>query len=189
MRAGLKMVHRNRNGKQSVDRTTMNVMSLKDIITSKRRPAIVVPGYRFNKDIALFSAVLIAELKQDGDKESLCKMDHLLRRPSSLEKLVSKTFRPIVGNTVHLSNDLEAIQQWCDLHKKNVIVRSLDMNTGTLVNEFDSKTCFDTIELLKTREDGHVYYHVLVNTPAFLKEVKKIIHPMKKEHGPTHVKL
>ena len=84
------MVHRNRNGEQSADRTTMNAYNLKDIITSKRRPAIVVPGYRFSKDIALYSAILVADLKQDGDKESLCKMDHLLRRPSSLEKLVSK---------------------------------------------------------------------------------------------------
>ena len=159
----------------------MNAYNLKQIITCRRSPAIVVPGYRFNRDIALFSAILVGKLKQTGDKESLCKVNHLLRRPSSLEKLVSKHFRPIVGNMVNLSNDLEAVQQWCDLHKKNVIVRSLDMTTGTLVDEFDSKTCFDTIELLKTREDCQVYYHVLVNTSEFLKEVEKIIRPVKKE--------
>ena len=156
-------------------------MSLKDIITSKRRPAIVVPGYRFNKDIALFSAVLVADLKQKSDKESYYKLDNVLRRPSSLEKLVSKTFRPIVGNTGHLSNDLGAIQQWCKLHKKNVIVRSLDMTTGTLIDEFDSKTCFDTIELLKTVEDDKDYYHVLLNASEFLKKVEKTIRPVKKE--------
>ena len=159
----------------------MNAYNLKQIITSRRSPAIVVPGYRFNKDIALFSAVLVAELKQKSDKKSYYQLDNVLRRPSSLEKLVSKHFRPIVGNMVHLSYDLEAVQQWCDLHKKNVIVRSLDMTTGTLVDEFDSKTCFDTIELLKTVEDSQVYYHVLVNTPEFLKEVEKIIRPVKKE--------
>ena len=100
----------------------MNASHLKEILTFRHIPSIVVHGYRFSKDIALFSAILVGKLKQTGDKESLCKVNHLLRRPSSLEKLVSKTFRPIVGNTVHLSNDLEAIQQWCDLHKKNMIV-------------------------------------------------------------------
>ena len=100
----------------------MNAYNLKQIITSRRSPAIVVPGYRFNKDIALFSAILVAELKQKSDKQSYYQLDNVLRRPSSLEKLVSKHFRPIVGNMVHLSNDLGAIQQWCDLHKKNVIV-------------------------------------------------------------------
>ena len=98
MRAGLKMVHRYMKGLHSVDRTIMNAYRLKHIF--------VVPGYRFNKDIALFSDILIADLKQTGDKDSLKKCKNLLERPSSLEKLVSATFRPIVGNMVHLSNDL-----------------------------------------------------------------------------------
>ena len=78
----------------------MNAYRLKDIISRQRHPAIIVSGYRFNKDVALFSAILIADLKQKGDKESLCKADHLLRRPSFLLNRVSATFRPIVGNMV-----------------------------------------------------------------------------------------
>ena len=172
MRAGLKMVHRYMKGLHSVDRTIMNAYRLKHIF--------VVPGYRFNKDIALFSAILIADLKQTGDKDSLKKCKNLLERPSSLEKLVSATFRPIVGNMVHLSNDLRAVQQWCDLHKKNVIVRSLDLESLMYIDEFDSKNNFDTIELLKTVEDGQVYYHVLLNAQEFLKKVEKTFRPVKK---------
>ena len=104
----------------------MNAYRLKDIISRQRHPAIIVSGYRFNKDVALFSAILIADLKQKGDKESLCKADHLLRQPSSLVNRVSATFRPIVGNMVHLSNDLLAVQQWCNLYKKTV--RSIIMS-------------------------------------------------------------
>ena len=152
-------------GLHSVDRTIMNAYRLKHIF--------VVPGYRFNKDIALFSAILIADLKQTGDKDSLKKCKNLLERPSSLQKLVSATFRPIVGNMVHLSNDLRAVQQWCDLHKKNVIVRSLDLESLMYIDEFDSKNNFDTIELLKTVEDGQVYYHVLLNAQEFLKKLEK----------------
>ena len=172
MRAGLKMVHRYMKGLHSVDRTIMNAYRLKHIF--------VVPGYRYNKDIALFSAILIADLKQTGDKDSLKKCKKLLERPSSLQKLVSATFRPIVGNMVHLSNDLRAVQQWCDLHKKNVIVRSLDLESLMYIDEFDSKNNFDTIELLKTVEDGQVYYHVLLNTQEFLKKVEKTFRPVKK---------
>ena len=123
-------------------------MSLKDIITSRRTPAIIVPGYRFNKNIALFSAILIAGLKQTGTKDSLKKCKNLLERPSSLEKLVSNHFRPFIGNRVHLSNDTK-VQEWCDLYKKTVIIRSLDLESLRYIDEFDSKNGFDTIELLK----------------------------------------
>ena len=180
MRAGLKMVHRYMKGLHSVDRTIMNAYRLKHILVTRCLVPIVGPGYRFNKDIALFSAILIADLKQTGDKDSLKKCKNLLERPSSLEKLVSATFRPIVGNMVHLSNDLRAVQQWCDLHKKNVIVRSLDLESLMYIDEFDSKNNFDTIELLKTVEDGQVYYHVLLNAQEFLKKVEKTFRPVKK---------
>ena len=99
-RAGLKTIHRHLNGYLSVYRTIMSALLLKDIITTHRLVPIVVPGYRFNIDIALFSAILIADLKQTSDKDSLKKCKKLLERPSSLEKLVSATFRPFVGNMV-----------------------------------------------------------------------------------------
>ena len=169
MRAGLKTVHKKINEEQSVYRTIMNALLLKDIIKHRRRPVTIIHGYRFDNQIGLFSAIIIADLKQNGDKESLKKFDNIQRQPSSLLNLVSKTFRPIVGNTVHLSNDLGAVQQWCDLHKKNVIIRRFDVDTRTLINEFDSKTCFESIEMLKTHENNDDYYHVLLDTQGFLK--------------------
>ena len=47
------------NGEQLIVWTIMNAYRLKDIISRQRHPAIIVSGYRFNKDVALFSAILI----------------------------------------------------------------------------------------------------------------------------------
>ena len=85
---------------------------MKDFISRQRHTAIIVSGYKVNKDITLFSAILIADLKKKGDKQYFKKCTHTLERPLSLEKLVSTTFRPILGNMIHLSNDVHAVQQW-----------------------------------------------------------------------------
>jgi hypothetical protein len=145
------------------------------------RNPVVIPGYKFEKDITLFSAIILADLKQNGDRKSLFKVNNLLRSPGALLRLVSKTFRPFVGNDVHLSNDLDAVQPWCELYKKNVLIYTFDKDSRTLNKEFDSDTRFeDTPELLKTTEYRDDY-HVLVDKQRFITAVETIIHPVKKE--------
>ena len=117
----------------------------------------MLSGYRFNKDIALFSAVVLADLKHRGDKQSVFKLQNLLKRALSLERLVSDTFRPIIGNTVHLSNDVEAVKKWSELNNKNVILWSVDVSTQSYTIEFDTQVTFEGIELLKTTENDEVY--------------------------------
>ena len=113
------------------------------------RDPVVIPGYKFEKDLTLFSAIILADLKHNGDRKSLFKVNNLLRSPGALLRLVSKTFRPFIGNDVHLSNDLDAVQLWCELYKKNVLIYTFDEKSRTLKKEFDSVTRFeDTLELL-----------------------------------------
>ena len=145
------------------------------------RNPVVVPGYKFEKDISLFSAIVLADLKHNGDKQSLFKVNNLLRSPGALLRFVSKTFRPIIGNDVHLSNDLDAVQPWCELYKKNVLIYTFDKDSRTLKKEFDSDTRFeDTIVLLKTTEYRDDY-HVLIDEQRFITAVETIIRPVKKE--------
>ena len=114
----------------------------------------------------MFSAILVAELKQNGDKHSLKKCKNLLQRPESLLNSVSKIFWPIIGNTVHLSNDLEAVKKWSLIYNKNIVIRSLDPESLTYVVEFDINTnnAIDSIDLLRTIEDNQDYYHILLNS-------------------------
>ena len=60
----------------------MNALLLKDIIKHRRRPVTIIHGYRFDNQIGLFSAIVLADLKQKGDKESMKKFDNIQRRPS-----------------------------------------------------------------------------------------------------------
>ena len=85
---------------------------------------------------------------------------------------MSTTFRPIVGNTVHFSDDRQAVKTWSDINQKRVFVLTVDTTTWTYVTEFDTCTEFDTIELLKTTEDGEEYYHVLLQSERLLGDIK-----------------
>ena len=147
------------------------------------RNPVVVPGYKFEKDISLFSAIVLADLKHNGDKQSLFKVNNLLRSPGALLRFVSKTFRPIIGNDVHLSNDLDAVQPWCELYKKNVLIYTFDKDSRTLKKEFDSSTRFeDTLELLKTTEYRDDY-HFLIDKQRFLTAIEnatKTVIPVQK---------
>ena len=70
----------------------MNTALLRDAITRRRVVPVVVPGYRYESDIRLFSAILVAELKQNDDKQSLNQFKTVQKRSDSLRKLVSTNF-------------------------------------------------------------------------------------------------
>ena len=103
-----------------------------------------------------------------------------MKRPMSLLRWISTTFRPIVGNLVHLNDDRQAVKTWSDINQKRVVILTVDPTNWTYVTEFDTCTDHDTIELLKTTEDGEEYYHVLLQTEVLLREIKDTFDPVKK---------
>ena len=132
----------------------MDPARINDVITKRRLVPIVVPGYRFQNGVRLFSAILVAEQKRLSTKQAKYKFDRLMRRPLSLLRLVSTTFRPIVGNMVHFSDDRQAVKTWSEINQKRVVIMTVDPSTWTYITEFDTCTDHDIIELLKTTEDG-----------------------------------
>ena len=69
-------------------------------------------------------------------------------------RLISTTFRPIVGNLVHLCDDRQAVKTWSDIYQKRVVVLTVDHTNWTYLTEFDTCTDHDMIELLKTTENS-----------------------------------
>ena len=128
----------------------MNALLLRDARVTRTYPLTGMPRYRFDEKTNLLCATIAADLKQKGDKLSYFKVKILLKRPLLLINSVSKIFRPIVGDTVHLSNDLTAVQQWCVLHKKNAILFKFNEDFNELMIIFDTKTDLENIVLLKT---------------------------------------
>ena len=159
----------------------MNSARLNDVITKRRVVPVVVPGYRFENGVRLFSALLIAELKRSGTKESYSKAGMLMKRPASLLRLISTTFRPIVGNLVHLSDDRKAVKTWSEINQKRVVIMTVDPANWTYVTEFDTCTDHESIELLKTTEDGEEYYHVLLQSERLLGDIKDTFDSIKKD--------
>ena len=86
--------------------------------------------------------------------------------------------RDFIDDNGDLLNDLSTIQKWCDIHWKNILIRTLDMDTLILKDELDFNTGVETIELLKTVENNDVYYHILLNSEGFLKP-DTIIHQVR----------
>ena len=132
--------------------STMNTALLKEAIVTRRLVPIIVPGYRYQNDIRLFSAVLVAELKQNNDKQSFNQFKNIQRRPDSLKKLVSKTFRSFMNIMDHLSNDFTAVRKWSDEHKKTVIIRRLNPEDWTYDVDVVTDKYVDSLELLDTTE-------------------------------------
>ena len=158
----------------------MDTARLQDVITKRRVVPIIVPGYRFENGVRLFSALLIAEQKRLGTKQAFYKTDRLMKRPASLMRLISTTFRPIVGNLVHLKDDRKAVKTWSEINQTRVVILTVDPANWTYVTEFDTCSDHDTIELLKTIEDGEEYYHVLLQSERMLSDIKIAFNPVKK---------
>ena len=163
-----------------VQSSAMDSARLQDVITKRRVVPIVVPGYRMHNGVRLFSAILIAEQKRLGTKQAFYKTDRLMKRPASLMSLISTTFRPIVGNLVHLKDDRKAVKTWSEINQKRVVIVTIDQASWTYVTEFDTCTDHETIELLKTTEDGEDYYHVLLQPERLLCDIKMAFDTVKK---------
>ena len=153
---------------------------LHDVITKRRLVPIVVPGYRFQKGVRLFSALLIAEQKRLGTKQAYTKAEHLMKRPISLLRLISTTFRPIVGSPVHLCDDRKAVKTWSESNQKRVVIVTVDPVNWAYITEFDTCTDHESIELLKTTENDEDYYHVLLQSERLLGDIKVAFDTVKK---------
>ena len=159
----------------------MDAAFLKSVITKRRVIPVIMPGYRYASIIRLFGAIIVAELHLKGDKDSLNASKDIQKNIRSLTKRVQTTIRPIVGDTADLSNDLNVLQQWATTTKRNVVIKTFDPEKGTLEVIFDTHTAFDGIELLKTEEDGQIYYHALLNADRFLYDAMVLFNPFTKE--------
>ena len=104
----------------------MDSARINDVITKRRLVPVVVPGYRFQKRVRLFSAILLAEQKRLNTKQAYIKSKRLMERPDSLLRWVSTNFRPIVGNMVHFSDDRQAVKTWSEINQKRVVILTVD---------------------------------------------------------------
>ena len=158
----------------------MDPARLNDVITKRRLVPVVVPGYRFQNGVRLFSAILVAEQKRLNTKQAYIKAKRLMERPDSLLRLVSTNFRPIVGYMVPFCDDRQAVKTWSEINQKRVVILTVDPANWTYVTEFDTCTDHESIELLKTTEDGEDYYHVLLQPERLLGDIKIAFGTVKK---------